>query len=887
MLPLGMPMVLRAWLSRIRNLFHHDAADRDFDREIEHHVAMLAARYSHRGLTSEEAWRAARLQFGSVTQMKESVHERRGVPWFEEFLRDGKYAVRQLRKNPGFTVVAIAVLALGIGANTTIFSLVDAVLVKPLPYSEANRLLWVGETLKGNSTDQVTLTPDFLEWRDRNQVFTGLAAFNMLTRTLTNVGEPIQLHTAKASASLLPILGMEPFLGRNFSRAEDQKGKDQVALVSYGLWRRTLGGRRDVLGHALILDDRAYTVIGVLPPAFFFPSPTPIDVVTPLGKNEEAEEKRGAGTTIVHDVIARLKPGINLNQARAEMQTLESGIAPPSFLSGLQMMVTVCSLQSRFNGVLRTPLLALLGAVGFLLLMACANLSNLLLSRAIAREREMAIRASLGASRSRLLKQLLIESVTLAFLGGGTGALLAFCARGLLIRLLPRSIPGLTALSIDWRILSFTLAVACISALLFGLGPAAVCSASPVTESLSMEGRYVFGRSRRQLWLNGLASTQIAIAIVLLCGAGLMLRSFWNLRYRDVGFQTQHLLTAELHLEKASYSDLATQIRFLTKFLDTVSALPGVEGVAVGNLPPGDGHATNGFGIEGRSPMPEGQKPVARAYAISPSYFHLLQVPILRGRGFSDNDRMGALPVALVNQTFVRRNFPGQEALGRRLRLERDNPWSTIVGVVADVKTAGLSSPPEPVIYFPDSQVGSLNGDIGLLLRTALNSAYLEPDLRNQIARLDSRQPIMGIQTMDRRLNDSVAKPRLATVLLGCFGGIGLVLAMVGLYGVMALLVRGRFHEIGIRMAVGAQPNDVLRMVLMRSIQIVTIGTAAGIGCAFFLTRFIQSLLYDVSASDPYTMAVVIVFLSIVALAASYLPARAASRIDPMSTLRG
>ncbi len=432
--------------------------------------------------------------------------------------------------------------------------------------------------------------------------------------------------------------------------AGDQKGSDQVALISYELWPRSFGGKKEILGHAISLDDRVYTVVGVLPSSFYFPSLVPIDAVTPLGKNEPVEMKRGNEITIVHDVIARLKPDVALNQARAQMKTIESRISPPSFMSGLQITVGVVSLRSHFVGNLRGSLLVLLCAVGFLLLMGCANLSNLLLSRAIARQQEMAIRSALGASRARLIKQMLVESMALASLGCAAGVVLAFCTRGILLRLLPPSIPGLEGLALDWRVLSFALTSACLSGVAFGLGPALLSSPGSIAQNLATEGRCIFAVGRRQFWLNALASTQIAIAIVLLCGGGLMLRSFWNMRYRNLGFRSDHLLTAQLHLGKAKYADNAAPILFVKKLLDSVSMLPGVEGAAVGNLPPGEDHAANGFAVEGRAPQPEGQKPVARAYAISPAYLGVLQIPILKGRGISESDRAGTIPVALVSE---------------------------------------------------------------------------------------------------------------------------------------------------------------------------------------------------------------------------------------------
>lgn len=867
-------------------MFGARRAEVELEEEIEAHLALLVDRFLARGMERTEAVYAARRQFGGLTEMKEGIRERRGFALMDELFQDGKYAFRQFRKSLGFMAVAVTVLALGVGANTAMFSVINATLLRPLPYPEPSRVTWIGETLKGNSTDEVTLTPDFLDWRDHNQVFSGMAAFNLLTRTLTNAGEAEQLHTAKASCTLLPILGVQPVIGRNFSQKEDQKGNDQVALISYGLWLKRFGGERRVLGRTLALDDRVYTIIGVLPASFYFPSSVAVDVITPLGKDEESEMKRGNGTTIVHDVVGRLQPGVTVHQARAQMEAIESHIAPPSFMSGAKLSVRVVPLQSQLVGSLRSSLGILLGAVGFLLLMGCANLSNLMLSRSIARQREIAIRSSLGASRSRLVRQMLIESMALAGLGCVAGLVLAFCTRGMFLRLLHQTIPGLNALPLDWRVLSFALSSACLSALLFGLGPALLSSGVQIAASLNTGGRRIWGRRGRQMWLNALASTQIAIAIVLLCGCGLMLRSFWSLRYRALRFPTDHLLTAQIHLGKAKYADSAAQISFVTRLLDYVRALPGVDGVAVGELPPGDGHATNGFAIEGRAPQPEGQKPVARSYAVDPTYFHVLRIPLLKGRVFSEDDRATTLPVAVVNETFARRNFPGENPIGKRLHLVRDAPWALIVGTVADVQTAGLAATPESVIYFPYLQVGSLTDDVGILVHTTFNPAYIEPALRKQVAKLDLQQPIAGIQSMDQRLDESVARPRLATILLTFFAALGVVLASVGLYGVMSLLVRGRLQEIGTRLAIGARPVDVLGMVLRRSLQITAIGIAGGVCCAFVLTRFLKSMLYNISVTDPVTIGGVITFLALVALAASCVPAYRASQVDPARTLR-
>jgi predicted permease len=805
--------------------------------------------------------------------------------FFERFSRDLRFAIRALRKAPGFTVVAVSVLALGVGANTAMFSVIDAVLLRPLPYSDSDRLVWIGESIKGKTTDEVTLTADFLDWRRQNDLFTAMGAFNFFNRTLTGAGDPLPLRTVKASADLLALLKVQPLLGRNFTRSEDERGHDQVAMLSYGLWLRSFGGVKEVIGRSITLDDQVFTVVGILPREFHFPAPEPIDVLTPLGKNEAVELKRGDGTTIVHDVIARLKPGVTLERARAGMEVIQSHIAPPAFLSEAQITVKVLSLRERLVGNVRATLVSLLCAVGFLLLMACANVANLLLSRAVSRQREMAIRSALGASRGRLASQLFVESLILAALGCAGGLAMAFWTRNILWGLLPKGVPGLETLPLDSRIFAFAMLSACVSALVFGLGPALSGAGGAIFQSLSQDGRALSGGTRRRLWLNLLASAQMAIAIVLLTGGGLMLQSFWKLRYRNLGFQPDRILTMRLPLSRSRYPAGAKQIAYLDELLERAGNLPGVEGVAAGDLPPGEGHATNTFGIEGR---PLRKDFIARKFAVSAGYFRLLGIPLLEGRGILDSDTASANPMALVSETFARRYFAGENPIGRRIRSERLDPWRTIAGIVRDVKTAGLAAPPEPVMYYPYRQTAAtgIGEGVGILVRTPWNPAAIGPAFRKLAAQLDSRQPIVEMQTLDQRLTESVSRPRLATALLSCFAALGLVLATVGLYGVMSFLVRWRFREIGIRLAVGAQPRDVLRMILAQSLKVIFAGVTAGVLCALWLSRLIRSLLYGVSPADPLTFGGAIVFLVLVGLAASYLPARQASKIDPVTTLR-
>ena len=795
-----------------------------------------------------------------------------------------RHSILALWKAPGFTAVAVSVLALGVGANTAMFSVIDAVLLRPLPYPDAERLVWIGESIKSNTTDEVTLTPDFLDWRSQNDLFTEIGAFNSFNRTLTGVGGPLPLRTVKASADLLPLLKVQPMLGRSFARSEDGRGHDSVAILSYGLWQRSFGGAGGIIGRTMTLDDQVFTVVGVLPREFHFPAPEPVDVLTPLGKSEATERKRAAGATIVHDVVGRLKPGVTLEQARAGMEVIQSHIAPPAFLSSARITVRVLPLRERLVGNVRATLFALLCAVGFLLLMACANVANLLLGRAVSRQREMAIRAALGVSRWRLAKQLFVESLILAALGCASGIILAFWTRSILLSLVPKGIPGLETLPLDFRVLDFAVMSACLSALIFGLGPALTAAGAPILPSLTQDGRAVGGRTRRQLWLNLLASAQMAIGIMLLTGGGLMLQSFWNLRYRNLGFRPDHLLTARVQLNRARYPDGPKQIAYLDALLENAANLPGVEGSATGALPPGEGHATNSFGIEGHPPQ---RALIARKYAVSASYFRLLGIPVLEGRGILESDTASANPIAVINETLARRYFPGENPIGKRIRSERIDPWRTIAGIVRDVKTAGLAAAPEPVIYFSYRQTEAIGvGDVSILVRSALNPAAIAPELRKLATQLDSRQPLSEMRTLAERLTESVSRPRLATVLLGCFATLGLVLATVGLYGVMSFRVRWNFREIGIRLAIGAQPRDVRRMILMQSLKVILAGAAVGVFGAVALNRLIRNLLYGVSPLDPLTFALAIGILVLVGLAASILPARQASKIDPMLSLR-
>jgi putative ABC transport system permease protein len=878
---------LHVIFARIRGLFDAGKSDGAFDDEAATHLELLADRFLRQGMNPEEARRAARRQFGERNQLKDSLRERRSYSAIESFAKDIHLALRQIRTAPRFTVAAAATLAFGIGATTSIFSVVNAVLLRPLPYPEADRLVWLGELHKGSSTDEVTLTPNYLDWREKNDVFTSMAAFNMAPRALYLDGGAIQLRTLKASAALLAVLEAKPQMGRAFLRSEDQKGGDPVAILSYHLWQQAYGGDKAVLGRSIHLDDGTYKVVGVLPEDFRFPTLESIDLMTPLGKNEKVELTRASETvTIVHDVIARLRSGVAMERARAEMERIEANIPPPGFLSRVSISIRVMALRDRFTGNLSIALLTLLCAVACMLLLVCANVANLLLGRSESRRREMAIRAALGASRKRIAQQLLVESLVLALLGVGMGLALAVMSRHLMIGLIPRALPGRLALPLDWRVLGVAMISGFLTAVLCGLGPAltsAKVSSSPA--SLTTEGRSLSGSVHRKKLLSLLAAFQTAIAIMLLAGAGLMLQSFWRLRYQDLGFSSHRIVTASLNVARSRFLTNDRQALFLDDVLDRLRNIPGVDAAGFGVLPPGEGHATNGFRIERHSFPSQTRRPVAGQYSVGAGFFRMMGIPLRMGREFEEADTGTSQPVALINQAFLRSQFPSENPIGRRLRFEANTPWRTIVGVVADVKMGGLDSAAEPGIFVPYRQSGFM-GDAGLAIRTSLPLAPLAAEIRKQVAQVDSQQPVRVIETLDQRLDDAVTQPRLAAVLLGLFGLIGLLLAALGLYSVMYVLVRSHFREIGIRMALGGQSRDVVFMILGHSLRVMSVGLVAGILCAIVLSRVAHSMWWGVSAADPVTFLGSTVLLMLAGLAASALPARQASRVDPAEVLR-
>lgn len=869
-----------------RRLWHRKRMEEQLEKELGFHMEQTLADLMAQGIAREEALRRARLSFGAPDLIREECRDARRTRWLEDAVQDFRYTLRTLRRTPAFSAAAILILALGIGANTAMFTVVNALILRPLPYSDPSRLVWITQILRSNTADQVTLTPDFLEWRARTQTFATLAAFNPWTRNLTRVAEAAALPAAKASSDLLPALGIQPMLGRNFTRQEDLRGNDHVAILTHGLWQRAFAADPKILGTQVTLDGEPFTVVGVLPKDMLFPAPNPVEILTPLGKSEAVELKRGDNITVVQNVIGRLKPGVNLEQARAELEVIQAGLQPPSNMPALRVSIRAMPLHTHLNGNVTAAVLALFGAVCFLLLITCANVASLLLARTVRRGREIAIRSALGGSRGRLVRQFLTESLVLAAAGSALGLLMARGTRGAVLAINPANIPTLSRLSFDWRVVAFAAICSIATAVAFGLAPALFSTRLELSDSLKGTGGPVAGGRRPRRWLAGLAVSELAVAVVLLTGACLMLQSFWRLRYTNLGFQSDRLLTARVPLNPSRYRDRARQVDFVERAVGRLQTLPGVESVAIAdNLPPGFALPTNTFAIEGRALAPMGSRPIAQFPTVSPEYFQAMGIPLLSGRLLQASDTELAPLVVVVSKTFVNAYFPNEDAVGKRLRTgSLITPFETIVGVVGDVKSSGLTTRPQPVIYHPYRQTGSAVAYF--ILRTALPPDLLAGPLRKELANVDPDQPVAKIQTMDERLTSSVTQPRFAAVMLSLFGGLAVLLSSIGIYSVMACIVGWQTKEIGIRRALGAQGPDVLRVTFGQGARILVLGLGFGIAGSLSLTRAMKSLLFEIHPGDPLTLCAVSVILALVTLAACCLPARRALQVDPAVALR-
>jgi putative ABC transport system permease protein len=801
--------------------------------------------------------------------------------------QDLRYAVRMLWKNPGMTMVAIIALALGIGANTAIFSVVNAVVLRPLPYHEPHRLVRLTED--SPQVPQMSISyPNFLDWREQNRVFESIAAMQFRSLNLIGTGEPERLPGRAVSADFFDVLGVRPAMGRSFASEEDRPGANRVCIISHGLWQRRFGSDANIIGKQFNLSGDVYTVIGVLPANYRFGTPT--DVFVPIGLRADQMMERGSHPGIY--AIARLKPGVTVEQARSELVAVAERISNQHGQTGNS--ATLTPLQEAFNDDIETALYILLGAVGFVLLIACANVANLLLARAASRAKEIAIRTALGAGRRRLIRQLLTESVLLAFLGGGVGLLLALWGVDVLRSASIDSIPPTAEINLDGYVLAFTLLVSLGTGIGFGLAPALGASKIDLNDTLKEGGRSGTVGSARQRIRSLLVVSEIALSLVLLIGAGLLVKNFWRIQETDPGFKAENLMTMQIS-RSATAEQARSAADFFTQLTERIKGLPGVEAAAFSDGLPFLGASDTSFAIEGR-PRPEpGRQPQTMLYITSPDYLRAMNIQLVRGRFFTDADTQRTQPVAVIDEAFARQQFPNEDPIGQRIAGDNFNmPSFEIVGVVAHVRHFSLDQPEsiQPQLYLafnqaPDAMIPSLVARMKLIVRTAGSDPLsLSSAVRREVLSLDTNQPIFNINTMEQTLDRSLAPQRLMMMLLVLFALVALMLSAIGIYGVMSYLVAQRKHEIGIRMALGAQPRDVLRLIVGQGMTLVAVGLGAGLIAAFALTRVMASLLYGTSATDPVIFASIPLVLAFVAFLANYIPARRATKVDPTIALR-
>jgi putative ABC transport system permease protein len=811
----------------------------------------------------------------------------------EMLLQDLRYAARRLLQKPGFTAVAVLALALGIGGNTAIFSLVNSILLRQLPFRQPEQLVWVSSRRPDSGKRPFNL-PDFTDYRDQNQGLAGIAAFANWSANLTDRGDPERLQGLRISANAFQMLGVDAMAGRTFFPADDTPGEQRVVVLSYSLWQRRFGADPQLVGKTLTLNGAGYTVVGVLPPQFFFPI-REAELAVPL--SPDADPWRGVrNSTNFLFALARLKPGVTREQAEADLTSVaERQRQQYPVTNRRKLGVTLSPLHEEVVGDFRLALWVLLGAVGVVLLITCVNLANLALVQAAARRREMAIRTALGAARRRLIQQLATESLLLALLGGVAGLLLAFWGIPLLLALSPASLPRAAEVGMDFRVLGLTLALSLLAGVIFGLAPAWQATRVSLNEELKESGRSSAGGARQSRARGLLVITEIALSLVLLVGAGLLVKSFLHLQAVSPGFEAENALAVRLSLPKAHYSNRAALTAFYEKLRPRLESLPGVETVGVVSALPLSGtlHSIP-FTIEGRAATPD---EVERAdyRVVNSGYFRALKIPLIAGREFNERDMAQTAPVALISQNLAHRYWPDHSPLGAHLRINDNNQGPRlveIVGVVGDVKHLSLDGEPAPHIYLPIHQTHE-DGVVWLtdnqywLLRTAVDPLTLQAAVRREIQAVDREAPASNIRTMEQYLAASVAPRRFNLWLLTVFAGAALALAATGLYGVISYGVAQRRHEIGIRMTLGARASDVLKLVIGQGIRLALAGVALGLLAALALTRLMKNLLFNVSATDPLTFLVIAALLVFMALLACFVPARRAAKVNPIIALRG
>jgi putative ABC transport system permease protein len=773
-------------------------------------------------------------------------------------------------------------LALGIGANTAIFSFANGILLRPLPYPQSNRLAVLDETALKRGIESMSVSyPNFLDWREQNNVFEDIATYYGTSRfTLSGAGEPLEVRGCRISRGLLEILRVSPQMGRTFTANEDRPEEDAVVILGHDLWQRNFGGNPNILGQKIIISNRPRTVIGVMPQGFRFPEVSELWV--PLALTTKIFTRTDHGL----NAIARLKDGVSFSEAQAEMHTIAARIEQQNPVTNEGLGVKVISLHENLTGDYRQGLLILLGVVGFVLLVACVNVANLMLARGTARQKEFALRAALGAGRWRIVRQLLIESLLLAIAGGVIGFALSLLALHLLLTAIPIELPFWMSFGIDLRVLGFTVAITLLTGLFFGAAPALQTSRVDLNDTLKEGGRGSAGVRSRSRSL--LVVTEIALSLVLLVGAGLMIQSFLRLRRVNIGLNPQNVLTATLILPSTKYKEEEQITTFFKQLMERVRGLPGVQEVsATGTLP------LSGFGwgrsltVEGYPVLSVGQAPIIQHTVVTPGYFRTMGIPLLSGRDFNDADVKNALPVTIIDERLAREYWPNENPVGRRIRFgppEDNEPWHTIIGVAGTVRHQRMQEDTRKSVYLPHLQIPT-NG-LWLVTRTSSDPNQLVGAIRREVAQLDSDLPVGDVATMEEVVAESIWQPRLYATLFAVFAGGALVLALIGIYGVMAFLVQTRTHEIGVRMALGATARDVFKLIVGRGMKLTFIGVLIGIAGAAALTRLMHGLLFNTSATDPITFILISVLLSVAAFLACFIPARRAAKVDPLVALR-
>ena len=844
------------------------------------------------GMSPEEAREKAVRSFGNVNRAVDAAYDVKGGGLFETLVQDIRYGVRMLVKHRAFTSVAVVTLALGIGANTAIFSVVNELLLSPLPYRNAERIAMLWEVTPEGRHQNTTSRANFRAWKTQNTSFERLAAFTDQRFNMTGSNDPEELSVQLATPEIFNVLGVEPLLGRTFLPEDGEAANMNVAVLSYPLWQRRFGGQSNIVGQQLTLSGINFTVIGVMPPSFQFHiksrsgtgRPAELWSILPMPVGAGAND-RGRFLS----VVGRLKNGVSAEQAAAELRTIEARLSDEAPEFNKNYSAEVLPLRDQFFGNVRRPLWLMLGAVGFVLLIACANVANLLLSLATSREKEIAVRAALGARRFRIVRQLLTESLLLALLGSALGLGLAYLGIKALVLISPRELVSLQGVGLNLTVLAWTLAVSLLTGIIFGLAPALHVSRLNLNDALKDGGKSESaqaGGSRRLR--SALVVSEIALAVVLLASAGLLIRSFIRLQQVDRGFETDNLLTMVVPVPVSRYREDAQFVNFFSEALERIRHLPNVRSAGMVNYLPlygGLGSAT-GFKIEGRPEPPPGQGPSTDVRVADAGYFQTMGIPLLRGRNFSDSEQREPKHVILINQALARKHFPDEDPIGRRLDVAMfDTPQpAEIIGVVGNVRYDSLIDESPPAVYFPHPDL--TYSFMTLVIHTDGEPTAIAPAVQREIRALDPNQPVSDVRTMNQVMADWVSRSRFNTLLLGLFAGLATLLSAVGIFGVMNYSVALRTREIGLRLAVGAQPRQVLLLVLRQGLVLTVAGIVLGLAAAFALTRLLSGLLFGVAAVDVTTFAAISLLLILVSLLACYLPARRAMRIDPLSALR-